>query len=147
MQKEARACSPLHACAPYTVLLIRPHHSVNLMWTTGCCRALLGAHAALQGAALLALARLMCTSAQFCDDNLRLLVTLLHTRCAGRPALLRVRVCVSVRGEAGRSGATCHSRWAKWGVAVPVLEHPDVGLRVLGFPGEHLYQPLRAVWS
>ncbi|KAK9839654.1 hypothetical protein WJX81_003584 [Elliptochloris bilobata] len=43
-------------------------------------RALLGAHVALRGAALLALARLMCTSAQFCDDNLRLLVTLLHTR-------------------------------------------------------------------
>jgi hypothetical protein len=45
-------------------------------------RALLGAHAALRGAALLALARLMCTSAAFCEDNLRLLITLLHTRRA-----------------------------------------------------------------
>ena len=72
--------------------------------SSGCCRALLGAHAALRGAALLALARLMCTSAQFCDDNLRLLVTLLHTRCACQSALsVSMYVCLCAVGSAHRN--------------------------------------------
>ena len=78
LQLPLHAC-PSHSSADVTKLCLRLT-SVILGWF----RALLGAHAALRGAALLALPRLMCTSAQFCDDNLRLLVTLLHTRCAGR---------------------------------------------------------------
>jgi condensin complex subunit 1 len=48
------------------------------------CRNLRTAHAALRASALLALTKLMCLDAGFCDKNLQLIFTLLQNRC--RPA-------------------------------------------------------------
>ena len=48
------------------------------------CSALMGAHADLRAAALLALTKLMCIEPAFCDAHLRLLFTLLQNRCAPR---------------------------------------------------------------
>ena len=45
-------------------------------------RALRDAHPGLRAAALLALAKLMCLEPGFCEANLQLLFTLLHTRCS-----------------------------------------------------------------
>ena len=49
-----------------------------------CCtrrRSLRNANDGLRASALLALAKLMCLDAGFCEANLQLLFTLLHTRC------------------------------------------------------------------
>ena len=55
-------------------------------WSQDCRdrarRALRDAHPTLRASALLALAKLMCLDAAFCEANLQLLFTLLHTRCA-----------------------------------------------------------------
>ncbi len=47
-------------------------------------RVLRDAHPTLRASALLALAKLMCLDAGFCEANLQLLFTLLHNRCARR---------------------------------------------------------------
>ena len=53
-------------------------HTCVLVWR----RALRDAHPTLRASALLALAKLMCLDAGFCEANLQLLFTLLHNRCA-----------------------------------------------------------------
>ena len=44
------------------------------------CRRLRDASATLRASALLALCKLMCLDADFCDTNLQLIFTLLHNR-------------------------------------------------------------------